>query len=151
MNNISIKTIWFDEGRIYMRDSAGQTHSRPLEAFPLLMDADSKQRQEYIIDPQGDAVRWPEIDEDIHISSFLEEKEPDSDNEIAQIDMSPGTKQTLTVSEAAEILGVSKPMGYSLIRDGSIPAINVGKKILISKLVLSVWLKNGGYYGEETC
>ena len=73
------------------------------------------------------------------------------DNEIAQIDMSPGTKQTLTVSEAAEILGVSKPMVYSLIRDGSIPAINVGKKILISKLVLSVWLKNGGHYGEETC
>ena len=73
------------------------------------------------------------------------------DNEIAQIDMSPGTKQTLTVSEAAEILGVSKPMVYSLIRDGSIPAINVGKKILIPKLVLSVWLKNGGHYGEETC
>lgn len=73
------------------------------------------------------------------------------DNEIAQIDMSPGTKQTLTVSEAAEILGVSKPMVYSLIRDGSIPAINIGKKILISKLVLSVWLKNGGHYGEETC
>ena len=73
------------------------------------------------------------------------------DNEIAQIDMSPGTKQTLTVSKAAEILGVSKPMVYSLIRDGSIPAINVGKKILISKLVLSVWLKNGGHYGEETC
>ena len=73
------------------------------------------------------------------------------DNEIAQIDMSPGTKQTLTVSEAAEILGVSKPMMYNLIRDGSIPAINVGKKILISKLVLSVWLKNGGHYGKETC
>ena len=73
------------------------------------------------------------------------------DNEIAQIDMSPGTKQTLTVSEAAEILGVSKPMVYSLIRDGSIPAINVGKKILISKLALSVWLKNGGHYGKETC
>ena len=73
------------------------------------------------------------------------------DNEIAQTDMSPGTKQTLTVSEAAEILGVSKPMVYSLIRDGSIPAINVGKKILISKLVLSVWLKNGGHYGKETC
>ena len=73
------------------------------------------------------------------------------DNEIAQIDMSPGTKQTLTVSEAAEILGVSKPMVYSLIRDGSIPAINVGKKILISKLVLAVWLKNGGHYGKETC
>ena len=73
------------------------------------------------------------------------------DNEIAQIDMSPGAKQTLTVSEAAEILGVSRPMVYGLIRDGSIPALNVGKKILISKLVLSVWLKNGGHYGKETC
>ena len=73
------------------------------------------------------------------------------DNEIAQDVMSPGTKQTLTVSEAAEILGISKPMMYNLIRDGSVPSINVGKKILISKHVLSVWLKNGGHYGEETC
>ena len=107
MNNISIKTIWFDEGRIYMRDSAGQTHSRPLEAFPLLMDADSKQRQEYIIDPQGDAVRWPEIDEDIHISSFLEEKEPDSDNEIAQIFK---RFPQLNVSEVARQMGINKSL-----------------------------------------
>ena len=69
------------------------------------------------------------------------------DNEIAQMDCSPGTKQTLTVSETAEILGVSRPMVYNLIREGSIPAINVGKKILISKHVLSAWIKNGGYYG----
>ena len=69
------------------------------------------------------------------------------DNEIAQMDCSPGTKQTLTVSEAAEILGVSRPMVYNLIREGTIPAINVGKKILISKHVLSAWIKNGGYYG----
>ena len=69
------------------------------------------------------------------------------DNKTAQMDSSPGTKQTLTVSEAAEILGVSRPMVYNLIRGGSIPAINVGKKILISKHVLSVWMKNGGYYG----
>ena len=69
------------------------------------------------------------------------------DNEITQMDCSPGTKQTLTVSETAEILGVSRPMVYNLIREGSIPAINVGKKILISKRVLSVWIKNGGYYG----
>lgn len=69
------------------------------------------------------------------------------DNEIAQMDCSLGTKQTLTVSETAEILGVSRPMVYNLIREGSIPAINVGKKILISKHVLSAWIKNGGYYG----
>ena len=56
-NNTIIKDIWFDGGRIFMRDTAGNVYTRPLEAFPLLMEANNEQRSDFVIDPQGDAVR----------------------------------------------------------------------------------------------
>ena len=31
----TIKDIWFDANRIYMKTDGGETFSRPLEAFPL--------------------------------------------------------------------------------------------------------------------
>ena len=106
-NNIIIKEIWFDGGRIFMRDTAGAVYTRPLEAFPLLMDATEKQRNTFVIDPQGDAVRWPEIDEDIHVSSFLEQQEPNEDNEIARIFH---RFPQLNVSEVARQMGINKSL-----------------------------------------
>ena len=106
-NNIRIIDIWFDEERIFMRDASNVVYSRPLEAFPLLMDATEEQRMAYDIDPQGDAVRWPEIDEDIHVSSFLEQQEPDKDNEIAEIFR---RFPQLNVSEVARQMGINKSL-----------------------------------------
>lgn len=106
-NNTKIKDIWFDGGRIFMRDTEGSVYTRPLEAFPLLLEATEKQRGDFIIDPQGDAVRWPEIDEDIHVSSFLEQKEPDEDNEIARIFH---RFPQLNVSEVARQMGINKSL-----------------------------------------
>ena len=106
-NNTTIQEIWFDTGRIFMRDTENHVYSRPLEAFPLLMEATDEQRQTYTIDPQGDAIRWPEIDEDIHISSFLTEKEPNEDNEIAQIFH---RFPQLNVSEVARQMGINKSL-----------------------------------------
>jgi len=106
-NNATIKEIWFDAGRIFMRDTERHLYSRPLEAFPLLMEASDEQRQSYTIDPQGDAIRWPEIDEDIHISSFFTEKEPNEDNEIAQIFR---RFPQLNVSEVARQMGINKSL-----------------------------------------
>ena len=106
-NNTKIKDIWFDGGRIFMRDNAGNVYTRPLEAFPLLMEATEEQRMAYNIDPQGDAARWPEIDEDIHVSSFLEKKEPDIDNEIARIFH---RFPQLNVSEVARQMGINKSL-----------------------------------------
>lgn len=106
-NNATIQEIWFDTGRIFMRDTENQVYSRPLEAFPLLMEATDEQRQTYTIDPQGDAIRWPEIDEDIHVSSFFTEKEPNEDNEIAQIFR---RFPQLNVSEVARQMGINKSL-----------------------------------------
>ena len=106
-NNTKIKEVWFDGGRIFMRDTVGAVYNRPLEAFPLLMEASDEQRLDFVIDPQGDAVRWPEIDEDIHVSSFFEQKEPNEDNEIAQIFH---RFPQLNVSEVARQMGINKSL-----------------------------------------
>ena len=68
-------------------------------------------------------------------------------NDIPQ-QSSPENKVTLTVSEAAEMIGISKPSMYEVVRAGS---VKVGKKILISRQSLMDWLKKGENYGAEAC
>ena len=66
-------------------------------------------------------------------------------NDIPQ-QSSPESKVTLTVSEAAEMIGISKPSMYEVVR-----SVKVGKKILISRQSLMDWLKKGETYGAEAC
>ena len=80
------------------------------------------------------------------------QKAPENlDNERAQCSLSPYAKLTCSVSEAAKILGVSKPTMYDLVHKGTIPSITVGRKILISRTALIDWLENGGTHGKEAC
>ncbi len=46
----------------------------------------------------------------------------------------------LTVQEAAGLLGISKPSMLELIHSGEIPYRKIGRKILISQLMLAAWL-----------
>ena len=64
---------------------------------------------------------------------------------------SPENKVTLTVSEAAELIGISKPSMYEVVRTGKVRSVKVGKKILISRQSLREWLKKGENYGAEAC
>ena len=43
------------------------------------------------------------------------------------------TKLTLTVAEAATILGVSLPTAYTLVHSAGFPAFTIGRKLLISR------------------
>jgi len=63
-----------------MRSGLGKAYSRPLEAFPVLEDATDEERSSFTIEMRGEALRWKEIDEDIHISSFYDTTEPDMTN-----------------------------------------------------------------------
>ena len=47
-----------------------------------------------------------------------------------------GSKEVLTVSEAAEILRISKPCMYELAESGEIRSVKVGRRILISRTSL---------------
>ena len=71
-------------------------------------------------------------------------------NDIPQ-QSSPENKVTLTVSEAAELIGISKPSIYEVVRAGKVRSVKVGKKILISRQSLMDWLKKGENYGAEAC
>ena len=72
------------------------------------------------------------------------------DNSISQQPL-PGTKMTLSVSEAAKMIGISKPKVYDLIREEQLPGIHVGKKIVIPRQAVIDWLSGGVNNGEETC
>ena len=103
----AIVKLWFDGGRIYILTDRGNTYSRPLEAFPLLLDATPEQRARFEIGLDGDDIRWDDLDEDIHISSFFVSSEPDPDNPIAEIFK---RFPWLNVSEVARALGINKSL-----------------------------------------
>ena len=103
----SIVKLWFKDGRIFILTDHGNTYSRPLEAFPALLEATQEQREAFEIGADGDDIRWEEIDEDIHINSFYETIEPDSDNPIAEVFH---RFPQLNVSEMARTIGINKSL-----------------------------------------
>jgi len=102
-----ITNAWCTPDRIYIRTDADNIYSRPLEMFPLLKDASAAQREECTIELGGEALRWAAIDEDIHVSSFLEADEPREDNEVARIFRK---FPQLNVSEVARGMGMNKSL-----------------------------------------
>jgi len=49
----------------------------------------------------------------------------------------------VTVPEAAEMLGISRNFAYQLVREGKLPSIRFGKRILIPKVALEKMLEKG--------
>jgi excisionase family DNA binding protein len=45
-------------------------------------------------------------------------------------------RRTVTVEEAAEILGISRGSAYSLAKSGSLPVVRLGKRLLVPKAAL---------------
>lgn len=108
----AIKDVWFDNNRIYIKLEDGMTYNRPLEAFPTLMEVTDDQRNAYEINRFGDAIRWRQLDEDIHVSSFLETSEPCRDNNVAQIFQQ---FPWLNITEVARMMNIHKSVLLSYI------------------------------------
>ena len=53
-------------------------------------------------------------------------------------------RRTLTVAEAAACLGVSRNTTYEAIRRGTLPAIRVGRRILVPIHALDALLSSDG-------
>ncbi len=102
-----ITKVWFDGGRICIATDDGKTYGRPLEYFPILKEATDEQRGAWKINRFGDAIRWEEIDEDIHLSSFYDTEEPDADNVIGAVFR---RFPQLNVSEVARTIGIHKSL-----------------------------------------
>lgn len=105
INMEKIQEIWFDKGRIYMRSVAGNSYSRPLEAFPVLKDASEVERQQFYVWGNGEYVRWKNLDEDLSVDSFMETSEPNPDNEVSAIFR---RCPWLNISEVAKFIGMPK-------------------------------------------
>lgn len=102
-----IEKVWFDSHRVYVQTDSGEQLSRPLEAFPVLKDASVEERMNYRIGRFGDDIRWEELDEDIHLSSFYETAEPNPENEVGRIFK---RFPQLNVSEMARYIGINKSL-----------------------------------------
>lgn len=103
----TIEKLWFDSERIWIQTDDLQKFSRPLEAFPTLKEASNEERMSFKINNLKDSIRWEQIDEDIHISSFFEEQEPNYENEIALIFKK---FPQLNISEVAHSIGIHKSL-----------------------------------------
>ena len=49
----------------------------------------------------------------------------------------------LTVSEAAELLKIGRPCAYEAIRNGQLPVIRMGRRILVPRAALERLLESG--------
>ena len=65
---ISIKAIWFQDDRIFIRTTSGEERSMPLEWFPRLYKASQAEREQFELSPFG--IHWPELDEDLSFEGF---------------------------------------------------------------------------------
>jgi excisionase family DNA binding protein len=50
---------------------------------------------------------------------------------------------TLSVEHAARLIGISRTTAYRLVRDGELPAIRVGRRVLVLKKPLMEMLDAG--------
>lgn len=114
MNMEKIDEVWFENNRIYIHTSKNNKKSRPLEAFPLLMDASDENRSKFEIWADGQSIRWDIIDEDIHISSFEDKSEPNPNNEVAKMLDEVGG---VDISAFASMIGIKKTK-FDLFRYG---------------------------------
>lgn len=133
-----IENVRFSDNRIYITLNDGTEKSRPLEAFPILMDASDVDRNDYVIWADGQSIRWDSVDEDIHISSFYEDREPNRDNVVAKMIDSIGV---IDLAAFAEMIGMKK-VKLDLFRYGiwtpsveSVQKIKDGLRQISSRIV----------------
>ena len=121
-----ITNISFRGGDICVTTDSGKEYRKALEFFPTLKDASPSQREQYQINKFGDAVRWVEIDEDIHISSLIDGVQPE-ENAIGE-----AFKKFpfLNVSELARVLGMHKSLLSKYIYGTKKPSEKREKEIL---------------------
>ena len=64
-------TVHFTQDALRVELSDGREISVPLEWFPRLRDATSKQRKNWRLIAKGIGIHWEEVDEDISVATLL--------------------------------------------------------------------------------
>jgi len=63
--------VWFDKTTMHVQLIDGRIISVPLEWFPRLRDASSKQRENWNLIGGGIGIHWEELDEDLSVAGLL--------------------------------------------------------------------------------
>lgn len=63
--------VTFEEAALHFILADGREISAPLEWFPRLRDATQAQRQHWRLIGKGIGVHWPDIDEDISVTTLM--------------------------------------------------------------------------------
>jgi excisionase family DNA binding protein len=58
-------------------------------------------------------------------------------------------RMTLTVEEAASVLGVGRTLAYQMAREGRLPVIRLGRRLLVSRSALEHMLEGEQVAGEH--
>lgn len=62
--------------------------------------------------------------------------------------MEQADRQTVSVTEAAAILGISRAHAYDCVKSGELPSISLGRRLVISRRVLDGLLDSGRWSSE---
>lgn len=65
--------------------------------------------------------------------------------------MSVAERPILSVAETADLLGISRWLVQQAVRDGSLPSVRVGRRILIPRVRLDAWLQGATEAGGDQC
>jgi excisionase family DNA binding protein len=57
---------------------------------------------------------------------------------------------TVNVSEAATMLGISRNSAFAAVRNGQIPALRVGRRLLISRHLLARMIESAASSGDDS-
>lgn len=68
---VLIKSVWFDEGKIFVEMTDGRVMSKPVNSYPNLNKGTQNQLSNYSIEGNGRWVHWMELDEDLSAEGFL--------------------------------------------------------------------------------
>ena len=55
----------------------------------------------------------------------------------------PSQPLTITVERAGQLLGISRGLAYELVRRGDIPAIRLGRRLVVPTRVIDELLRDG--------
>jgi excisionase family DNA binding protein len=59
-----------------------------------------------------------------------------------ETDLESVKRQTVTVEEAAAILGISRSTAYECVRDGSIPSLRFRRRVVVTRSALAALLES---------
>ncbi|MGP8160455.1 MAG: helix-turn-helix domain-containing protein [Candidatus Dormibacteria bacterium] len=60
-------------------------------------------------------------------------------------------RRTLTIEEAARELGIGRSSAYAAARAGELPALRIGRRLVIPRSALEAWLAGaGGFAGSQS-